>query len=211
MTASRYSVRQSSSVAGAAAGSSAQISASPRSAQPALISASSSGRARRGDGGAGNQQRLGRAADAGAAHLRVDDEPHRLVEIGGRVDIDMHDAFEMREHRHARLALHALDQRLAAARHDHVERAAETRQHLPDRLARGERRARDRRFRQARLGEAGDETGVDRGGGVETVGAAAQHHGIAALQAQARRRRRSRWAGSRRSRRRRRAASPRAR
>ena len=31
----------------------------------------------------------------------------------------------MREHRHPRLALHALDQALAAARHDHVERAAE--------------------------------------------------------------------------------------
>ena len=61
----------------------------------------------------------------------------------------MHDAFEMREHRHARLALHPLDQALAAARHDDVERAAEAVEHLADRLARSERRARDRRLGQA--------------------------------------------------------------
>ena len=73
----------------------------------------------------------------------------RLVEIGGAIDIDMHDAFEMGEHRHARLALHALDQALAAARHDDVERAAETVEHFADRLARRERRARDRRLGQA--------------------------------------------------------------
>ena len=57
---------------------------------------------RRGDG-AVDQQRLGRAADAGAPHLGVDGDRHRHVEFGRAVDIEMADAFEMREHRHARL------------------------------------------------------------------------------------------------------------
>ena len=48
-----------------------------------------------------------------------------MSSVGGLVDIDVADAFEMREHRHARLGLHARDQALAAARHDHVDRAVE--------------------------------------------------------------------------------------
>ena len=75
-------------------------------------------------GGAVDQQRLGGAADAGAAHLRIDDDRDRLVEVGGAVDVDVHEAFEMGEDGHPRLALHALDQALAAARHDDVERSA---------------------------------------------------------------------------------------
>ena len=95
----------------------------------------------------------------------------------------MHDPLEMREHRHARLALHPLHQALAAARHDHVKRAVETSQHFGDRLARRERREADRGFGKPRLLQPRDETGVDRLRGVETVGAAAQHHRVAALQA----------------------------
>ena len=51
----------------------------------------------------------------------------RHGEIGRSVDIDMADAFEMGEHRHPRLRLHARDQALAAARHDHVDGAAQAR------------------------------------------------------------------------------------
>ena len=98
-----------------------------------------------------HQQRLGRAADSGAPHLGVDDDLQRLVEIGRPIDVHMHDAFEMGEHRHARLALNPLDQALSAARHDDVERAAEALQHLADRLARGEGRARNRSLRQTGL------------------------------------------------------------
>ena len=103
-----------------------------------------------GGDGAVDEQRLGRAADSGAPHLGVDDELERLVEIRRPIDIDMDDAFEMREHRHARLALHPIDQALAAARHDDVERPAEAVQHLADRFARSEGRARN-----GRLGQAG--------------------------------------------------------
>ena len=96
----------------------------------------------------------------------------------------MHDALEMSEDRHARLALHALDKALAAARHDHVERSAQPLQHLADRLAGGEGRAGDRGFRQAGFDEAGDQAGVNRGGGMEAIGAAAQNHRIAAFEAE---------------------------
>ena len=50
---------------------------------------------------------------------------HRHVEIGVAIDVGVADAFEMREHRHARLRLHALDEALAAARHDDVDAAVE--------------------------------------------------------------------------------------
>ena len=96
----------------------------------------------------------------------------------------MDDAFEVGEHRNARLPLHAVDQALAAARNDDVERAVEARQHLAHNLAGGKGSARNGGFRQARLPQALDKAGVDRGGRVKAVRAAAQHHRVAALQAQ---------------------------
>ena len=50
-------------------------------------------------------------------------------------DVDVADAVEMREDRHARLVLHARHEALAAARHDHVDVAVEARQHRADRRA----------------------------------------------------------------------------
>ena len=70
-----------------------------------------------------DQQRLGRAADAGAPHLRVQHDRARHLEIGVAVDVDVADALEVADHRHARLLLHALHEALAAARHDHVDAA----------------------------------------------------------------------------------------
>ena len=46
--------------------------------------------------------------------------------------IHVADALQMREHRHARLLLHARYERLAAAWHDHVEGAIQTAQHGAD-------------------------------------------------------------------------------
>ena len=94
-------------------------------------------------GGAVDQQRLGGAADAGAPHLRIDDDPDRLVEVRRAIDVDVHEPFEMREDGDPRLALHALDEALAAARHDDVERSPEALQHFADGFAR-RRRARAR-------------------------------------------------------------------
>jgi hypothetical protein len=63
----------------------------------------------------------------------------------------MADAFEMREDRHARLVLHALDQAFAAARHDDVEISVEARSIIADRGAVGRRHQLDRILRQAAL------------------------------------------------------------
>jgi hypothetical protein len=71
--------------------------------------------------GAVDQDRFGRAADAGAAHLGVDRKIDCPGRIGGAVDIEVIDPVEMREHRHARLVLNAGDQPLAAARNDDVD------------------------------------------------------------------------------------------
>lgn len=57
-------------------------------------------------GGGVDQQRSCRAADAAGAAWSWSGSWVGHVEIGGAVDIDMHDAFEMREDRHARLVLH---------------------------------------------------------------------------------------------------------
>ena len=109
-----------------------------------------------------HEQRFCGAADARAAHLRVDDDANRLVEIGRPIDIDVNHALEMSEDGNPRLALHPVDEALAAARHDDVERPAEALEHFPDRGARGERRAPDRRLGKAGVPEALDEAGVDR-------------------------------------------------
>ena len=101
---------------------------SPRTSQPASISISTSGFSVRRRAGAIDQQGFGRAADAGTAHLGVQHDRLRHVEIGGAIDIDVVDAFQMREHRHARFGLDARDQALAAARHDHVDAAVQAAQ-----------------------------------------------------------------------------------
>jgi len=82
------------------------------------------GEMRRG-AGLVDQQRLGRAADAGAAQFGVEQDLARHGEIGLRIDIDMAVAVEMGEDRHTRLALDAGDEALAAARHDDIDGAAE--------------------------------------------------------------------------------------
>jgi hypothetical protein len=68
-----------------------------------------------------DQQAFGGAADAGAPGLGVQHHAARLGGIGGGIDIDVADAFEMGEYRHPGLGLHQPDQPLAAARHDHVD------------------------------------------------------------------------------------------
>ncbi len=82
--------------------------------------------------GAIHQQRFRSPANAGAPHLGVERNPARHVEIGRLVDIKMADAFQMREDRHPRFRLDARDKTFAAARHDHVNRAAKTFQHFAD-------------------------------------------------------------------------------
>src|SRR6185312_13170687 len=96
MMASSYSVSQSSSEAGFTRVSIFCTASSPRTSQPASISISTSG-----------FRFAGGAADAGTAHLGIEHDLLRHFEIGGPIDINVVDAFEMREHRHAGFRLDA--------------------------------------------------------------------------------------------------------
>ena len=134
--------------------------------------------------GAIDQQGLGRAADAGAPQLGVHHDGLGHVERRRLVDVDVADAFEMREHRHARLALHARDQAFAAARHDDVDIAVEALQHHADRAAVAGRNQRDRGLRQIGFAQPFGQSGMDGARRAMAVGAAAQDHGVAGLQGQ---------------------------
>ena len=79
-----------------------------------------------------NQQCFRRAANAGAAHLGIGNNIARHVERGIAMHIDMTNAFQMGENRHARFVLHAPDQIFAAARHDHVNIAVQSGEHHAD-------------------------------------------------------------------------------
>ena len=100
------------------------------------------------------------------------------------IDIDVVDAFQMREHRHARLGFDAGDQALAAARHDHVDAAVQPAQQQADRRAVAGRHQGDRGLGQTGFAQSLHQTFVDRAAGPETVRAAAQDHGVAGFQAQ---------------------------
>ena len=127
MMASRYSVDQSSSVAGLTRLSTACVALSPRISQPASISISTSG-LRCVAAAARSISSVSAAPQTPVRRilaLSTMDLGH--VERGRLVDIDMADAFQMREHRHPRFRLHARDQAFAAARHDDVDIAVEAR------------------------------------------------------------------------------------
>ena len=171
MIASRYSVRQSASVAGRTRA--IDRCASPRRRAPRSRASSSVVDERRAGACARpravDQQRLGRAADAGAPQLRVQHDRARHLEVGVAVDVDVADALEVADHRHPRLGLHARDEALAAARHDHVDEVGHAGEHLADRGAVGGRHQLDRGLRQARAPQAGGEAGVDRDARVEAL------------------------------------------
>ncbi len=88
----------------------------------------------------------------------------------------------MGEHWHACFGLDARDEAFATARHDDVDRAVQAGQHHADRRAVARRHQRDRSFGQAGFTQALHQAFMDGATGAKTVGAAAQHHGIARLQ-----------------------------
>ena len=174
MMASRYSVDQSSSLAGLTRGSAARVASSPRTSQPASISMATSG-SRCVGATARSTSSVSAAPQTPVRRiLALSTIDLRHVEVGGLVDIDVADAFEMREHRHARLGLHARDQALAAARHDHVDGAVEPRQHQPDRGAVAGRHQLDRGLGQAGGRQPLGQRRMDRAVRAEALRAAAQ-------------------------------------
>ena len=161
-----------------------RAAASARKSQPQRAQIGDDRRQQRGRDGTVDQQRLGGAADAGAAHLGVRHDAARHRVVGGRVHVGVAKPLGMRQHRHARLALHALDQRLAAARHDQVEQAGR-RQHRRDIGAIGVRRDLHAGFRQSGRAQPRHQRGVDRLRAVHAFRTAAQDHRVARLQADA--------------------------
>ena len=89
---------------------------------------------RRGTGPV-DENGFGRAAHTGAPHLGVEHDRFRHGERCGLVDIDMADAFEMAEDRHAGFLLDAGDEALAAARHDEIDGALEPAKQETDGIA----------------------------------------------------------------------------
>ena len=96
----------------------------------------------------------------------------------------MADAFEMREDRNPRFVLHARDQTFSAARHDHIDIAAEAGQHLADRRAVANGHQLDRILGQSGGAKALHHCGMDRTRRAVRIRAAAQDRGVAGLQAQ---------------------------
>ena len=131
-----------------------------------------------------DEQRLRRAANAGAPELRVEQHLPRHRKIGFGVDINVVVAIEMRENRHPRLGLHALDKALAAARNDDVDRAIKAREHLPDRLAIPDRHELDRRLWHALSNKPGHHRGMDGDRRAQRARAGAQDDRVARLEAE---------------------------
>ena len=116
---------------------------------------------RRGDRGV-DEQRLGGVARAVLLRLGVVDDRERHRQVGVGVDVDVAVAVEVLDHRHLRLARDPLDQALAAARDDEVDRlrrgdqvadggaVASSRPAAPRRAAGRLRRARPGRCGRAR-------------------------------------------------------------
>ena len=107
-----------------------------------------------------------------------------LVQIGIAIDEHMHDAFEMRENRHSCLGLDTGDEALAAARHDHVEIAIQSREHQADRRAVLDWHKGYRVAWQTGVDEARGETFMDAPRGKKAVRSAAQDDRIAGLEAE---------------------------
>jgi hypothetical protein len=100
-----------------------------------------------------HQQRLCRAADAGATQLRIQNDIARHLRISVAIHIDMAQPFQMTDHRHPRLGLHTLDQTAPTTRHDHIDLTIQPTQHHPHGGPVGSRHELNRRFRQPCLAQ----------------------------------------------------------
>jgi hypothetical protein len=179
----RYSARQSSSVAGFIDATSARERSQPRSSTPFFaIDFGERNQHVARDAGV-HEQRLHRVARRVALRLRVVGDRDRHRGVRGGVDVDVAHAVEVLDDRDLRLARDALDQALAAARHDDVDVLL-----VGDQVAdRGAIRRRDdlhRRFGQIRRAQPFVNARRDRGVAAQRFRAAAQDRRVAGLEAQ---------------------------
>src|ERR1019366_7760404 len=114
----------------------------------------------------------------------VERDAPALGEIGRAVDVGVADPLEMRDDRNLAIALHAFDQRPAAARYDNVDEIGHA-EHQTD----GGAIARGHELHaiggQTRGSDAAAEEGRDDARRVKALGTAAQDHGVARAQTQA--------------------------
>ena len=108
-----------------------------------------------------------------------------LLQVGALVDVDVAHAVQVLDHRDARFGHDALDQALAAARHDDVDVPVHAQQ-LAHRGAVGRVHDLDRVLRQAGRAQALMNAAGDRAVGADRLGAAAQDGRVARFQAQRR-------------------------
>jgi hypothetical protein len=127
-----------------------------------------------------------RAADSGAPHLGIDGHGTRHGEVGTGIDIDVANAFEMREHRHPCFRLDPAHETPPAARNNDIDGAVEAAEQQPDRQAVGGRHQLDGVNRKAGTVQAFAETGGNGARALKAVRPAAQHGGIAGFDAEAR-------------------------
>ena len=181
---SRYSVRQSSSVAGVTRGSTACVASSPQTVQPASSSIVTRG-FRCVPAQARSTSRVSAAPQTPVRRIfALSTMRFAIARSAGPVDVDVHDAFEMREDRDSRLGLDPGHEALAAARHDDVEVAVEAGQHGADRRPVAGRDEADRAPGKARLLEPLPHRLRDLPRGPEAVGAGPQDRGVAGLEAE---------------------------
>ena len=117
----RYSVSQSSSVAGIAWGSRSRVRGQPRSSTPFSRQGGTEARQYVRGNALGHQQGLHGVAGPVALGLGVHGDAEGLVEIGPVVDVDVADAVQVLDDRDPGIAADALDQPLAAPRDDDVD------------------------------------------------------------------------------------------
>ncbi|MNJ19841.1 hypothetical protein D3C77_141650 [compost metagenome] len=131
-----------------------------------------------------DQQGFHRPADAVAVGLGVEGDAPGLVQLCMLGHIDVADAVQVLDHRHPRVAADALDQALAATRHDDIDKLRHADQRA-DRFAIGGFHHLYHRRRQAGLGQPALDAGGNGTVGVDGLGAATQDGGVAGLEAQA--------------------------
>ena len=147
------------------------------------------GEPRRGRGqktlgdGAIHQQRLERVADRRPLRLGVQHDGRGHVEVGGRVDEDVHHALVVLEHRHARALGDPAHELFTAARDDEVEIPVLL-EHGRHRLAIGHFEELDGLGRRASLFQRLGQHGGDQRVGLDRLAAAPQQHGVAGLHAE---------------------------
>ena len=182
--ASRYSVSQSASVAGSTdpAGARAWFRRS-RARHSRPRAGPRPGRARPRRQWPVHQNGFRGAADAGPTHLGVQGHRASLGQVGGGVNVGVADALQVLEQRHPAFGGDTLDQRLAAARHDDIDKFAQPQQRADGFAVAGGHHLAGI-GRQAGGVQAVLDAAQNGAGGAQAFRAAAQNDGVAGLQAQ---------------------------